>query len=249
MKILSVFDCAGVASLYSTQIKGSHVIQHRGLDPFEIGDFYNNTTFCKDINGVIEAAQDCYMDYDRIIINDMPDILPVFHDHNDVSIIYHGSRLRQNPDRCENKSAKRVFVMQEDLIPLKKECIFLPIPVDTNHFHPTDVDSYDTPLSISKTRLIPILEELTNGVIYHDRDKFPLKYRDMPSLLAKHRFYDDMRVDYSHPPKIIKSLSSTAYQALSMGKSVIDWNRDIITEFPEQHNLKNTARNLEACLE
>ena len=245
MKILNVFDCAGMGAIFSHELdNGSKVIQLRQLDPFGFGDFYKNTDYYNTIGDVLTNAYEVCQDYDRVVIWDMPDDIPAFNDHPDVTIFYCGSRLRNSPQTCNDHQAKRAFLTSEDLIQYKPKGIFIPIGVDRNHFKPMPSDIYDeVPFKITKTYFLSRLNEMRSGIKMHDRDKDPINYRDMPKILNQHRFYDDLKIDTAKPPKPLPFLSGTALQALACGKTVIDWKRDIITEFPEQHDSETAAKN------
>ena len=189
--------------------------------------------------------KEVYNDYDHIIFNDFPECIDQVKDHPSLSVIYHGSSLRQKPDRKEDLIAHRVFVTDEDLIPFRPDAKYQVFPVDRelfstrkcgtgtvlhlrNYHHPTWLDS-DYPSML-----------LDVNVIF--KGKPFCKYADMPNELAKYDTYLDVRWNYSHPPKLIEAISVTALQMLSIGGNVMDNDYNLITSFDDKFDIKNMLK-------
>jgi len=139
--------------------------------------------------------------------------------------------------------ADRVIVSTPDLIQLVKGSIFLPNPIDTDHFNKKlikerSVDVYEGVLINSEVTNIELAmnycrhKKINLNVNIYDRTKNPIYYKDVPNFLKKYDVYVDLRfVDR----KLLKNLSKTALEALACGLRVLNYNLEFVDNLPLEH--------------
>jgi hypothetical protein len=149
--------------------------------------------------------------------------------------------------------ADSVIVSTPDLLPLVSNAIFLPNPIDTDHFTPDKISSpkVETPHALTmNTEAIDIQMTLSfckkNNVNLdievYNRIRDPIMYGDMPAFLKKYEVYVDVRfVD----GKILENVSKTALEALACGLDVLDYKLDRRHGLPEEYNPMNVTSRLE----
>ena len=139
--------------------------------------------------------------------------------------------------------ADRVIVSTPDLIRLVKGSIFLPNPIDTDHFNKKmikerSVDVYEGVLVNSEVTNVELAmnyckhKKINLNVNIYDRTKNPIYYKDVPNFLKKYDAYIDLRfVDR----KLLKNLSKTALEALACGLRVLNYNLEFVDNLPSEH--------------
>lgn len=149
--------------------------------------------------------------------------------------------------------ADAVIVSTPDLLPLVSNAIFLPNPIDTDHFTPDKISSpkVETQQALTmNTEAIDIQMTLSyckkNNVSLdievYNRMRDPIMYGDMPAFLKKYEVYVDVRfVD----GKILENLSKTALEALACGLDAIDYKLHRRHGLPEEYNPMNVTSRLE----
>jgi hypothetical protein len=148
--------------------------------------------------------------------------------------------------------ADAVIVSTPDLLPIVSKAIYLPNPIDTDHFTPDksssrsekaraltmDTEATDVRLTLSYCKKHNV--NLDTDVYNRIRD--PIMYGDMPAFLKKFGVYVDVRfVD----GKILENLSKTALEALACGLDVLDYKLDSRHGLPEEYNPMNVTSRLE----
>jgi len=225
MKILNVFDTAGVGAIFGKYHDGITTLQTTQLDKFHIDSYYTNTIIYPDSNKLLDDAKQVQDNYDHIVIHDQTVALEQFSRHPSVTMFHHGGVLRGSGGECEDRKAHRVFVSTPDLMHWRQTAIHIPAPIDTDLFWNNGTGNGG--LMINRERNKEIIEKCVanriGGVIYRVRDNQYITYENMPNLLRQYNFYVDTKWDYSHPPKLIhNALSTTALQALACGLIVYD---------------------------
>ena len=139
--------------------------------------------------------------------------------------------------------ADRVIVSTPDLIRLVKGSIFLPNPIDTDHFNKKmikerSVDVYEGVLVNSEVTNVELAmnycrhKKINLNINIYDRTKNPIYYKDVPNFLKKYDVYIDLRfVDR----KLLKNLSKTALEALACGLRVLNYNLEFVDNLPSEH--------------
>ena len=139
--------------------------------------------------------------------------------------------------------ADRVIVSTPDLIRLVKGSIFLPNPIDTDHFNKKmikerSVDVYEGVLVNSEVTNVELAmnycrhKKINLNVNIYDRTTNPIYYKDVPNFLKKYDVYIDLRfVDR----KLLKNLSKTALEALACGLRVLNYNLEFVDNLPSEH--------------
>lgn len=139
--------------------------------------------------------------------------------------------------------ADRVIVSTPDLIRLVKGSIFLPNPIDTDHFNKKmikerSVEVYEGVLVNSEVTNVELAmnyckhKKINLNVNIYDRTKNPIYYKDVPNFLKKYDVYIDLRfVDR----KLLKNLSKTALEALACGLRVLNYNLEFVDNLPSEH--------------
>ena len=131
-----------------------------------------------------------------------------------------------------------------DLIQLVKGSVFLPNPIDTDHFNNKKLTK-ERSVDISKGVIVN--SEVTNielamnyfehmkidlNIDIYDRTKNPIYYKDVPNFLKKYDVYVDLRFVNR---KLLKNLSKTALEALACGLRVLNYKLEYINNLPSEH--------------
>lgn len=145
-----------------------------------------------------------------------------------------------------------VIVSTPDLLPLVSSAIYLPNPIDTDHFTPDkvsskpntgraltmDTEAIDIRLTLSYCKK----HNVESDIYVYNRIKDPIMYGDMPAFLKKYGLYVDIRyVD----GKILENLSKTALEALACGLDVLDYKLNRRHGLPDEYAPMNVASRLE----
>ena len=152
------------------------------------------------------------------------------------------------------KLADQIIVATPDLrgyVPTSS--IYLPNPVDRDHFRPLrgESDNNINKSSIALTikseavdiqRTLQDCSKLGMPLEIYDRTKFPLKYADMPTYLNGFKRYVDLRYVNG---RLLENLSKTALEALSCGLEVVDYQFRIRSCLPLQHEPSNVLSALD----
>lgn len=140
--------------------------------------------------------------------------------------------------------ADRVIVSTPDLIQLVKGSVFLPNPIDTDHFNNKKLTK-ERSVDISKGVIVN--SEVTNielamnyfehkkidlNIDIYDRTKNPIYYKDVPNFLKKYDVYIDLRFVNR---KLLKNLSKTALEALACGLRVLNYKLEYMNNLPSEH--------------
>jgi hypothetical protein len=148
--------------------------------------------------------------------------------------------------------ADAVIVSTPDLLPLVSNAIYLPNPIDTDHFTPDKISSKPerAPALTMDTEAIDIRSALNYckkhnvnpDIDVYNRIKDPIMYEDMPAFLKKYELYVDVRyVD----GKILENLSKTALEALACGLDVLDYKLNRRHGLPDEYAPTNVTSRLE----
>ena len=148
--------------------------------------------------------------------------------------------------------ADGVIVSTPDLLPLVSNAVYLPNPIDTDHFTADkifskverersltmDTEAIDIGLALNYCKQHNVNQEID----VYNRIKDPIMYKDMPAFLKKYGLYVDVRyVD----GKILENLSKTALEALACGLDVLDYKLNRIHGLPDEYAPKNVTSRLE----
>jgi hypothetical protein len=148
------------------------------------------------------------------------------------------------------KLADAVCVSTPDLLPLVRNGIHIPIPIDTEHFSPknnpdgqlkeaftinSEVTNIQRALDLCQKNQIKLDIEVI------DRTKNPIVYAYIPDFIRRYRTYVDIR--YVNDI-VLENLSSTALQSLACGLSVLDHKLEFRRGLPKEHDAVNVASQL-----
>jgi len=149
--------------------------------------------------------------------------------------------------------ADGVIVSTPDLLPLVSNAVYLPNPIDTDHFTADkifskverersltmDTEAIDIGLALNYCKQHNVNQEID----VYNRIKDPIMYKDMPAFLKKYGLYVDVRyVD----GKILENLSKTALEALACGLDVLDYKLNRRHGLPDEYAPKNVTSRLES---
>ena len=148
------------------------------------------------------------------------------------------------------KLADAVCVSTPDLLPLVRNGIHIPIPIDTEHFSP--MNNPDGELKEAFTinsevtniqRALDLCQknEIKLDIEVIDRTKNPIVYANIPDFIRRYRTYVDIR--YVNDI-VLENLSSTALQCLACGLSVLDHKLQFRRGLPKEHAAVNVASQL-----
>jgi glycosyltransferase involved in cell wall biosynthesis len=149
--------------------------------------------------------------------------------------------------------ADAVIVSTPDLLPLVSKAIYLPNPIDTDHFSPDKISSARPErakaltMDTEATDIQLTLRYCKNHNVNLDIDVYnrigdPIMYEDMPAFLKKYELYVDIRyVD----GKILENLSKTALEALACGLEVLDHKLNRWRGLPDEYDPPKIISRLE----
>jgi hypothetical protein len=255
----------------------SKVIRVKNADKYGIDEFYKEYGLFvapeELVNRSIEEARRA----DVIHIHSLPEmVINIRNTYKESKVIilhYHGTDIRGSEDNSRifnlrnilrpknivrkirnrrlhikaQRLADRVIVSTPDLIQLVKGSIFLPNPIDTNHFNKKLIKERSNDASDNVYKGILVNSEVTNvnlainyckqkninfNIDIHDRTKNPICYKDIPNFLKKYNVYIDLRFVNE---KLLKNLSKTALEALACGLRVINYNLEYVDNLPSEH--------------
>lgn len=141
-------------------------------------------------------------------------------------------------------------VSTPDLLPLVRNGIHIPIPIDTEHFSPKSTSDGELneafTINSEVTNIQRALELCQNNQIkleieVIDRTKNPIVYANIPDFIRRYRTYVDIR--YVNDI-VLENLSSTALQSLACGLSVLDYKLEFRRGLPKEHDAVNVASQL-----
>ena len=255
----------------------SKVIRVKNADKYGIDEFYKEYGLFvapeELVNRSIEEARRA----DVIHIHSLPEmVINIRNTYKESKVIilhYHGTDIRGSEDNSRifnlrnilrpkkivrkirnrrlhikaQRLADRVIVSTPDLIQLVKGSIFLPNPIDTNHFNKKLIKERSNDASDDVYKGILVNSEVTNinlainyckqkninfNIDIYDRTKNPIYYKDIPNFLKKYNVYIDLRFVNE---KLLKNLSKTALEALACGLRVINYNLEYVDDLPSEH--------------
>ena len=257
-RILHVWDLSGVAcTLAKFQKKLGHtadVIKRSGFDKFGIMEFYNQETVKSWYgNQFLKTAAKRAENYDVIHVHDLIKLIPMIKKkfpEKKVVLQYHGSILRNTPAEKRNESesiADAVLISTPDLKNYVNG-IYLPNPVDIEHFSKKNVPKNNKALSLmTKNETEEALSEVIKSHGFSmdfeaiPREKEPIKYSQMPDFLANYEYVVDVKYING---KIVSAYSMVGLQALSVGLKVINHNLEIVEGLPAEHDPLNVTENV-----
>jgi hypothetical protein len=149
--------------------------------------------------------------------------------------------------------ADAVIVSTPDLLPLVSKAIYLPNPIDTDHFTPSNISSsgperaqalaMDTEATdIQLTLNYCKKHNVKLDIDVYNRIRDPIMYGEMPAFLKKYGLYVDVRfVD----GKILDNLSKTALEALACGLDILDYKLNHRHGLPAEYDPMNVTPRLE----
>jgi glycosyltransferase involved in cell wall biosynthesis len=154
-------------------------------------------------------------------------------------------------NRKAQLAADGILVSTSDLLKLVRRAIYLPNPVDIEHFKPDDYQ-----LDRGK-RALTIRSEVTDidwtldyckrnqvdlDIETYDRTQNPIMYQDMPSFLKRYNTYVDIRLVNG---KILENLSKSALESLACGLEVLDYRLMYHRGLPSEHDPLEVLSKLE----
>lgn len=143
-----------------------------------------------------------------------------------------------------------VIVSTPDLLPIVNNSVYLPNPIDSDHF------SKSGDIANNKKEALIINNEATNiqnslkyckqnninlKIEIYDRINKPLMYAEMPNFLKKYKIYVDIKFNGD---QLISAMSKTGLESLACGLTVLDYNLKYRTEFPVIHEPNYVVDNL-----
>ncbi len=148
------------------------------------------------------------------------------------------------------KLADAVLVSTPDLLQLVSKAVYLPNPVDIDHFTPISTAKNEQKEALTMdTEAIDIRQALHHckehnvdlDIEVYDRAKSPIMYSHMPAFLRRYKIYVDIRFVNQ---KILENLSKTALESLACGLTVLDYQLKFRQRLPTEHEPMNVVSQL-----
>lgn len=245
MKILHVWDQAGVGAVLAKyqRLLGheAQVIKRYGFDPCGIDEFYN--TRCFDVSAwrFYQIARSLAKDFDILHIHSAYKLCLVMPFAKKV-IEFHGCDLRGHDsllNKIGRKMADKIIVSTPDLLEIVEDAVWLPNPVDTDHFVRKGHFKPHTALYVhnwyeSAEKAHVLADEYNLDLTVLDRSKgVMIKYKAFPAYLSQFEYFISRHA--------IRSLSKTALEALACGLKVIRWDGEVLQGLPDEHRPDKVA--------
>jgi len=232
MKILHVWDCAGVGAILAKYQRRlgvqSLVVKRNGYSPYGIDKFYKTRLF--DSSRVVFYAQVI-----KLILVGNFDII---HFHGSYNVVvfawlfrkrivfhFHGSELRNRGWFYSplSKLAKVVLVSTPDMLNCLSNAIWIPTPIDTEHFHPKR--------EANRKEFVESKKECKCKGKY----KIYVDHADLPAYLRKFKKFKQLSWK-------VQGLSKLSLECLACGLTVF-WNGlEIKGKLPSRHEALNVAK-------
>lgn len=165
-------------------------------------------------------------------------------------VLFRSARQKRAIQKKAHRLADAVLVSARDLLSYAEDGIFVPLPVDTDHFKPDTLEKTNKKeaLTIDNPRIDMQMalnhckkHNIRLNIEVYDRTKYPILYEDMPLFLKKYNAYVDIRfID----GKIIDQLSTTAVQSLACGLTVLDFELKYRQGLPAEFEAKKVVSKL-----
>jgi glycosyltransferase involved in cell wall biosynthesis len=156
-------------------------------------------------------------------------------------------------EKAQNMS-NAVIVATPDLLSHVKGAVFIPNPVDTEHFTPNnskdgrDLDRMALTMDTEATDYNLTMQYCRKNNVHlnidvHDRVKQPIMYRDMPAFLQRYAVYVDIRYVNG---VLLPNLSKTALEALGCGLRVLNYKLQYHDNLPFEHQPLNVVSQVQS---
>lgn len=261
MRILHVWDIAGVPCIlakYQNKIGlQAEVIMRQHFDIFGIAKFYNQSVLDLSSKAFVSYALKLCKDYDIIHVHALEKILPLVklkYPRKKLVIHYHGSDIRGKARSIRSRFCRRfadkVILATKDLLDTLPTAVYLPNPIDTEHFVlNNNIEKKGAYVTIKNNlidteRALKICREngITDVVVY-DRGVKPISHQEMPRFLNQYSCYVDIRILKANN-SIINDFSKTALEALACGLSVFNWECRVVNGLPKEHDPNSVVKTL-----
>lgn len=254
MRILHIWNQAGVSSIISKwQGDNSHVIIQAKHDTFNQGEFYDNEIIQGGrIHFVLAALKKC-SSFDIIHLHDAWFMIPLIkmkHPKKKIIMHYHGSMIRRGMKESRRliweKMVDQILLSTPDLLSYNynSKPIYIPNPVDTDHFHITNRKNngnclFFPKLGQSKYETIRLLMEY--GIDVNLVTPTKVDYKNLPELMKSFEFVCDVSIVNC---KLIPANSMMGLQGMSMGIKTIQPDFTIKDTLPVNHTPEFTVKLL-----
>lgn len=152
--------------------------------------------------------------------------------------------------------ASKILVSTPDLLALLPNAIYLPNPVDVEHFSKDRENNKNnntkdsnksltiTTEAVDSIKILQFCKENNIGlkIEVFDRTTKPLLYQEIPKLLKKYSVYVDIRIVND---QLLENLSKTAIESLACGLRVLNYKLEYIDKLPEMHEPVNVVNQLQ----
>lgn len=192
--------------------------------------------------------------YDIVHIHVSAELVPLVrsrHPRKKIVLHHHGDRLRMEARASlepYERHADKVLVSTPDLREYGGH-EWLPNPVDTDLFSGRSVSRNGRGLYLllggePEDVKIRVIKESGIGIGYVVRDtKYtPVKHADMPSLLSAYEYYIDVK--WLPIGRVMRAVSATGLQALSVGCKVVDHEFAVREGLPGEHRPEEVVSRL-----
>lgn len=165
--------------------------------------------------------------------------------------------LRHQLHSKAQKMSDVVIVATPDLLPQVKEALYIPNPIDTDHFIPNNPKNktvsdkealtMDTEATDCKLTMQYCKEnDIRLNIDVYDRAKHPIMYSDMPGFLKRYSVYVDIRYVNG---LLLANLSKTALEALGCGLKVLNYRLQYQDNLPVEHHPLNVVSRIQSLYE
>ena len=242
MNILHIWDQAGVACVLAKyQRKAGHnakVIKTEADDPFGFLKFYGEEY----VNSMTSNSH-VFTEFDIFHLHSyryLAKPLKQKYPKSKIILEYHGTDARCHTllERADDEQyCDLILYSTPDLIEWVPNGIYLPLPIDTEHFKETCHIEGSLFMKSDHYR-IPAL------IPFPFKVEKPVPYKDVPKVFELYDTYIDIQ-DNKGNVNPIEAHSKTALEALATGMKVYTYDRRMIKGLPLHHRPENVIKRLD----
>jgi glycosyltransferase involved in cell wall biosynthesis len=221
------------------------ILKRTRYDPFGISQFYSEPLLDLDGKSFLKYVVKQADGYDVVHVHTIYKVIPELRKkYRDKKLVlhYHGSEIRgrqSDPIRMEAEEKSDIILgSTQDLKDYVKGIVYVPNPVDTEHFRPVSRRgdrAFTIRRSITDTQWMLDYLKKNNfdlEVEMVERSTNPIPYAQVPSFLKQYGIYIDIRyIDGI----LLANLSKTGLESLACGLRVLNHELKYVEGLPEDH--------------
>ena len=193
--------------------------------------------------------------FDVVHIHSLDRLLPlmrVLHPKKPIVLHYHGTKIRGKWGSRKDKwkHANRIIVSTDDLLEGAPDGVeYIPNMVDMDKIPKVESKIHkaffcNVESGWANDLAMDLAKKYGLELDIHERDTDPLPHEEFLLKMANYEYVIDVRRNSEDKEKVLQSLGLSSLEALASGSKVIDWNGNLIEDFPEEHSPRHVAKRI-----